>query len=49
MWHEKIVNECPICNSQRKVSFKAKILNKYEVNYLSCEKCGFLQTEQPFW
>ncbi|MFN7414954.1 MAG: class I SAM-dependent methyltransferase [Dolichospermum sp.] len=49
MFDEKIVTECPICDSQRKVAFKAKILNKYEVNYLSCEKCGFLQTEQPFW
>jgi hypothetical protein len=49
MSHKEIISECPICNSNRKISFKHKILNKYEVNYLSCEKCGLLQTEQPYW
>lgn len=40
---------CKICNKQTKQIFKAKILNKYEIDYFYCEHCGFLQTEKPYW
>lgn len=40
---------CKICNKQTKQIFKAKILNKYEIDYFYCEHCGFLQTEEPYW
>lgn len=40
---------CKICNQATKQIFKAKILNKYEINYFYCEHCGFLQTEEPYW
>ena len=40
---------CKICTQQTTQIFKAKILNKYEINYFHCEHCGFLQTEEPYW
>jgi Methyltransferase domain len=40
---------CPICHSKREVSFVAKILSKYNVEYLFCSECGLLQTETPYW
>ena len=40
---------CRVCQSSS-VSFgKAKILDKYLVSYYRCEKCGFIQTEDPYW
>lgn len=27
----------------------AKILNKYDIKYFNCGKCGFIQTEDPYW
>jgi hypothetical protein len=29
--------------------FKARVLNKYEVNYYKCRQTGFIQTEEPYW
>ena len=40
---------CPVCRARREVIFAGIVLNKYEVNYLFCAKCGLLQTEQPYW
>ena len=40
---------CKICN-QASNKFDANvILNKYDVNYWHCPKCGFVQTDDPFW
>lgn len=44
-----MIQECPICRSERNVCFPAEILAKYKINYLSCKKCGLLQTETPYW
>ena len=41
--------KCKICEKPVKKKFSAKILNKYTIDYLFCENCGFLQTEEPFW
>ena len=41
--------QCKICNQENASIFKAKILNKYDIEYYYCQKCGFLQTEEPFW
>lgn len=30
-------------------AFKTTILKKYQVNFYKCEKCGFLQSEDPYW
>ncbi len=41
--------KCKICGGVSAFVFKAKMLYKYEVWYYSCMRCGFLQTEEPFW
>ncbi len=40
---------CKICGKEVKEYQRAKILNKYTISYYYCEKCNFLQTENPFW
>jgi hypothetical protein len=40
---------CPICSGDRRVYFQEKILTKYTVDYLYCDRCGLLQTEEPYW
>lgn len=40
---------CKICNSATIPKFKAIVLNKYEVQYFKCSRCGFLFTEEPYW
>jgi hypothetical protein len=40
---------CRICGSTSQEVFRAKVLLKYDVAYYYCEKCGFLQTEEPYW
>ena len=40
---------CSICN-QKAIPFdKAKVLDKYDVQYYRCTECGFIQTEDPYW
>lgn len=41
--------KCRICNQENKTCFSGKILNKYNIEYFHCEKCSFLQTEEPHW
>jgi 2-polyprenyl-3-methyl-5-hydroxy-6-metoxy-1,4-benzoquinol methylase len=43
------INNCPICHHERIKYFEAQVLCKYEVSYLFCTNCGFLQTEKPYW
>jgi Methyltransferase domain len=40
---------CKICNSDTHRLFSGKILLKYDVSYYRCQKCGFIQTEEPYW
>jgi len=40
---------CRICNGQTAIFSKATILGKYEIDYFRCIKCGFIQTEEPYW
>ena len=42
-------NSCKICGSERKKIFEKKILEKQDVSYFKCAKCGFVQTEKPYW
>jgi hypothetical protein len=44
-----MVENCPVCFSEREICFKSTIISKYNVNYLYCNNCGLLQTEQPYW
>ena len=41
--------KCPICDSILAQLFRAKILNKYGINYLRCNECGLIKTEDPYW
>jgi hypothetical protein len=40
---------CKICENSSSVFVKSLILNKYEIQYYTCSKCGFIQTEPPYW
>lgn len=41
--------KCKICDSESKALYKGFILNKYEVQYFNCTRCGFTQTQEPYW
>src|SRR5680860_251113 len=40
---------CKICHTKNKKIFTAKVLNKYEIDYFFCDKCGFLSPSNPYW
>lgn len=40
---------CKICNGTTKKFDSGFVLNKYHIDYFQCEKCGFVQTESPYW
>jgi hypothetical protein len=42
--------ECKICSNNSYKIFEEKVLfNKYNVSFYRCSKCGFVQTETPYW
>lgn len=41
--------ECRICGAAAPLAFQAKVLQKHLVGYYRCPKCGFVQTQNPFW
>lgn len=41
--------QCKICGSDTLPIFKAKVLQKYDVQYFQCNSCEFIQTENPYW
>jgi hypothetical protein len=40
---------CKICSTEQTPFAKARLLSKYDVQYFKCPKCGFIQTEEPYW
>ncbi len=40
---------CKICQSPTEKLFEKRLLGKYEVDYFRCARCGFIQTEDPYW
>ncbi len=40
---------CKLCNQPSDKAFQATILHKYNISYFACPKCGFIQTEEPYW
>ena len=40
---------CPICHDDMRMCFSALVLKKYTVRYYSCNQCGLIKTEEPFW
>ena len=41
--------KCKICSSKSVRFTQALVLDKHNIRYFSCENCGFIQTEKPFW
>ena len=41
--------DCRICSFSAQEVFSSNLLNKYIVKYFQCSKCGYVQTETPFW
>ncbi|MGC1781921.1 MAG: class I SAM-dependent methyltransferase [Acidobacteriaceae bacterium] len=40
---------CGICKSESENFGQALLLEKYQVQYFRCPRCGFIQTEKPYW
>lgn len=40
---------CRLCDGASLLSFRQKILGKYDISYYLCGECGSLQTEDPYW
>lgn len=40
---------CGICQTESAHFGQALVLEKYQVQYFRCPKCGFIQTEKPYW
>lgn len=41
--------KCSICKEESDRIFESTVLGKYRIAYFNCKKCGFLQTEEPYW
>ena len=41
--------KCKACDEPSVFFGEANVLKKYRVSYFRCERCGFIQTESPFW
>jgi hypothetical protein len=42
-------NKCKICGGDSIKVFNKTILNKYHADFLQCQNCDFIQTEEPYW
>jgi hypothetical protein len=40
---------CKICSASSRYFGTARILNRHDVRYFRCDKCEFVQTEEPYW
>lgn len=40
---------CVVCGGLRREVFRAKVLDRYDAAFLSCDTCGLLQAAQPSW
>ncbi len=41
--------QCHICENTADLLGTQRVLFKYQVRYLRCSSCGFIQTEAPYW
>ncbi|MEP7062489.1 MAG: class I SAM-dependent methyltransferase [Betaproteobacteria bacterium] len=46
---QSILAACRICKGRTQFCFTNRLLAKYDVSYHVCDRCGFLQTERPYW
>jgi hypothetical protein len=40
---------CKVCEGQSAYFGETQVLKKYRVQYFRCQRCGFIQTEAPYW
>jgi hypothetical protein len=40
---------CKICNGNVGTFSRARLLNKYDVEFYRCSSCGYICTEEPYW
>ncbi len=40
---------CKVCSSETSLFGSAVLLNRHKVRYYRCHRCGFVQTEDPYW
>jgi hypothetical protein len=40
---------CPLCSTENIAAFKARIAAHDNISYFSCNTCGFVHTEEPYW
>jgi len=40
---------CPVCGARRAHAFTHLILGRHQVDFVTCPRCGLLQTEEPHW
>jgi hypothetical protein len=40
---------CKVCSAKSAYFGEAELLRRYRVQYFRCGKCGFIQTEAPYW
>lgn len=41
--------ECPVCGKHVLYVFSAKVLGKYNADYMVCQACGYLKVHEPCW
>jgi hypothetical protein len=41
--------DCRICSAGTELFGSATVLGKFPVCYFKCSRCGFIQTEEPYW
>lgn len=46
---QQVQLNCKVCDGPSVLFGEAKVLKKYSVQYFRCDKCGFMQTEDPYW
>src|ERR1035441_1432524 len=40
---------CKVCEAPTAAFGETDVLRKYRIQYFRCERCGFIQTEAPYW
>src|SRR5687767_7812754 len=41
--------KCKICQSPSSIFGKTKVIQKHLISFYRCDKCGFMQSESPYW
>ena len=44
-----ISSTCRVCNKTVEAIFSTVLLQKHSAQFFKCSKCGYVQTEEPYW